>query len=241
SDGTCTRCVMELRLIEHPKNWACQVSLRKEYDENGKRISRPIETKFGDTIDDPDMVELMARRAQKALLNPADNSNDYLDWDFGNQSYDEDSQSNFLKFTKNIVCIEIKGSEVPNLSLIDLPGIIQHVDGADRKFIGLIEELVRGYIKNDKSIIIATITCKDEIENQPIVTYAKEADPGGIRTLGVLTKPDQIEEDTHDIWLRILRGEAYKLDLGYYIIKNPSKKQLNDGITFEEAREDEIK
>ncbi|CAG8461341.1 4208_t:CDS:2 [Dentiscutata heterogama] len=240
SDGTCTRCVMELRLIESAKNWSCQFSLRKEYDENGKRLSHPKELKFGELIDNPDEVEIMARRAQKALLNPADNYDAYLDWEFGNTSYDEDSKSNALKFTKNVVCIEIRGPDVPNLSLIDLPGIIQHVDRAeDRKFIGLIEELVKDYIKNDKSIIIATITCKDEIENQPIVTYAKEADPGGIRTLGVLTKPDQIEEDTHDIWLKILRGDAYKLDLGYYIIKNPSKRQLNDGITFEEAREDE--
>ncbi|CAG8449196.1 7137_t:CDS:2 [Gigaspora rosea] len=182
----------------------------------------------------------MTRRAQKALLNPADNNDGYLDWDFGNQTYDEDSRTNALKFTKNVVCIEIKGPDVPNLSLIDLPGIIQHVDRAeDRRFIGLIEELVKDYIRNDKSIIIATITCKDEIENQPIVTYAKEADQGGIRTLGVLTKPDQIEEDTYDIWLKILRGEAYKLDLGYYVVKNPSKRQLNEGISFEEAREDE--
>ncbi|CAG8447927.1 4186_t:CDS:2 [Dentiscutata erythropus] len=240
SDGTCTRCVMELRLIESARHWSCQFSLRKEYDENGKRLSHPRETKFGESIDNPDEVEIMARRAQKALLNPTDNSDAYLDWEFENTSYDEDSKSNALKFTKNVVCIEIKGPDVPNLSLIDLPGIIQHVDRSeDRRFIGLIEELVRDYIKNDKSIIIATITCKDEVENQPIVTYAKEADPGGIRTLGVLTKPDQIEEDTHEIWLKILQGEAYKLDLGYYIIKNPTKKQLNDGITFEEAREDE--
>ncbi|KAF0427645.1 P-loop containing nucleoside triphosphate hydrolase protein [Gigaspora margarita] len=242
SDGTCTRCVMELRLIESVKRWSCQLSLRKEYDEHGKRLNRPYETRFGEPINDPDMVELMTRRAQKALLNPEDNGDGFLDWDFGNQSYDEDSRTNALKFTKNVVCIEIKGPDVPNLSLIDLPGIIQHVDRAeDRRFIGLIEELVKDYIRNDQSIIIATITCKDEIENQPIVTYAKEADQGGIRTLGVLTKPDQIEEDTYDIWLKILRGEAYKLDLGYYIVKNPSKKQLNDGITFEEAREAEIR
>ncbi|CAG8790411.1 20572_t:CDS:1, partial [Gigaspora rosea] len=66
----------------------------------------------------------------------------------------------------------------------------------------------------------------------PIVTYAKEADKGGIRTLGVLTKSDQIEKDTYDIWLKILQGEAYKLDLRYYIVKNLSKRQLNAGITL---------
>ncbi|CAG8728311.1 14460_t:CDS:2 [Dentiscutata erythropus] len=233
SDGTCTRCVMELRLNESSEAWSCQVSLRKEYDKDEKRLPNPIETKFGSPINDPDKVELMARRAQKALLNPTTESNEYIDWDFN----DDDSQLNGLKFTKNIVCIEIKGTDVPNLSLIDLPGIIRHTEKAeDRKFILLIEELVKEYIKNEKSIIIATISCKDEIDNQAIVTLAKEADPSGVRTLGVLTKPDMIENGTHNIWLKIMGGEAHQLELGYYVVKNPTKVQRAENITFEEAR-----
>ncbi|CAG8771705.1 37107_t:CDS:2, partial [Gigaspora margarita] len=63
--------------------------------------------------------------------------------------------------------------------------IQQHVDRAEnRMFISIIEELVKNYINNDHSIIVAMITCKDEIENQPIVTYAKEADKRGICTSG---------------------------------------------------------
>ncbi|CAG8492242.1 1611_t:CDS:2 [Diversispora eburnea] len=187
SDGTCTRCVMELRLIELETEWSCQISLRQEYDEIGNRLSQPIEAKFGSLIKSHKEVELMARRAQKALLNPSKNSDDYLYWNFG-AHYDDDA-NNELKFTKNVVCLEIKGKNVPNLSLIDLPGII--------------------------------------------------SDPAGRRTLGVLTKPDTIEAETHDIWLKILRGESHKLSLGYYIVKNPSKIQLNNQITFEEARKDE--
>ncbi|CAG8677411.1 4563_t:CDS:2, partial [Racocetra persica] len=124
SDGTCTRCVMELRLSEVPKTWSCQVSLCKEYDEHEKRLSNPIETKFGRPIDDPDKVELMARRAQKALLNPMRESDEYINWGFSYQTDEDDSRSNGLKFTKNVVCVGIKGPNVPNLSLIDLPGII---------------------------------------------------------------------------------------------------------------------
>ncbi|CAG8614452.1 17032_t:CDS:2, partial [Cetraspora pellucida] len=124
SDGTCTRCVMEIRLSESIDEWKCQVFLRKEYDENEMQLNRPIESKFGSLIIDPDNVELMARRAQKALLNPRKNSDLYFNWDFGNKNYDDDSKSNAIKFTKNVVCIEIKGPDVPNLSLIDLPGII---------------------------------------------------------------------------------------------------------------------
>ncbi|CAG8699061.1 641_t:CDS:2, partial [Acaulospora colombiana] len=241
SDGTCTRCVMELQLIESEEPWECQISLRHEYDEDGKPLLRPNETKFGAKIYNPKDVELMARRAQKALLNSSDSIDRYLDWNFDITRCNGDSDSNSLKFTKNIVCLEIKGNNVPNLSLIDLPGIIRHTEKIeDRKFIQLVLDLVNSYIEREKSIIIATISCKDEIDNQEIISLAKIVDPSGSRTLGVLTKPDIIEPGTHEPWLRIIRGEAHKLSLGYYIVKNPNKKRLMENITLREAREEEI-
>ncbi|CAG8657475.1 26390_t:CDS:2 [Dentiscutata erythropus] len=118
----CTRCVVELRLTESVGTWSCQVSLRKEYDENEKRLSRPIETKFGDLINDINQVGLTVRRAQKALLNPTQDNDRYLEWNFNC----DELKSDDLDFTKNVVCIEIKAPNVPNLSLIDLPGIIPH-------------------------------------------------------------------------------------------------------------------
>ncbi|CAG8799284.1 30258_t:CDS:2, partial [Racocetra persica] len=147
SDGTCTRCVMEIRLSEYVDEWMCQVFLRKEYDENENRLNRPIESKFGPLIINPDDVELMARRAQKALLNPRKNSDIYFNWDFGNKNYDDDSKSNAIKFTR---CPKSK------------------IYSEDEKFIALIEELVKEYIEKEKSIIVATISCKDDIDNQAI-------------------------------------------------------------------------
>jgi len=116
---------MEIRLIKSPSDWSCQVSLRKEYDANDKKLICPEETKFGNIITSQSNVEMIARRAQKALLNPESKSENYFNWDFKDLSYEEDAASNDLKFTKNVVCLEIKGPKVPNLSLIDLPGIIR--------------------------------------------------------------------------------------------------------------------
>ncbi|RIA95861.1 P-loop containing nucleoside triphosphate hydrolase protein [Glomus cerebriforme] len=242
SEGTCTRCVMEIRLIQFSGDWSCQVSLRKEYDANEEKLIRPEEVKFGKIITNPNNVEIVARRAQKALLNPNCKPEDYFNYDFENLSYEDDAAKNSLKFTKNVVCLEIKGPKVPNLSLIDLPGIIRHVEKEeDRRFIRLIEELVENYISKEKSIIVATISCKDEIDNQAIVTLAKKADKQGLRTLGVLTKPDTIEEGTHHIWVKIMRGDAHNLALGYYVVRNPKPIELKDRITFDEARRNEKK
>ncbi|KAI0243791.1 hypothetical protein L0F63_000215 [Massospora cicadina] len=79
----------------------------------------------------------------------------------------------------------------------------------------------------------------DEIENQAILSLAKDADPQGERTIGVLTKPDTIEAGCHDTWFQVLNIRRYKLKLGYYIIKNPTKQELDEKVTFKEARERE--
>jgi hypothetical protein len=101
--------------------------------------------------------------------------------------------------------------------------------------------LVKNYISKEKSIIVATISCKDEIDNQAIVTLAKKADQQGHRTIGVLTKPDTIEDGTHGTWMKIMRGDAHKLALGYYVVRNPQPKELKEKITFEQARQNELK
>jgi hypothetical protein len=104
----------------------------------------------------------------------------------------------------------------------------------------LIKTMVKGYMAKEEHIIVEAITCKDDIENQIVHTLAMEADPEGKRTIGVMTKPDTIEDDCHGPWLRLLLNEVRPLQLGYFVVKNPTKKELESGIDFEEAREKEI-
>jgi hypothetical protein len=70
------------------------------------------------------------------------------------------------------------------------------------------------------------------------VTLAREADPRGRRTLGVLTKPDRIEEGVFHIWKPILEGTEQKLTHGYYVVKNPDPTQISK-MTHEQARKAE--
>lgn len=56
--------------------------------------------------------------------------------------------------------LEISGPEVTDLTLVDLPGIIQNVGkGEDRGNIGLVEDLVKSYITKD-CLILLVITMK---------------------------------------------------------------------------------
>jgi hypothetical protein len=53
-----------------------------------------------------------------------------------------------------------------------------------------------------------------------------------MRTLGVLTKPDTIEDGTHGQWLKLLRGKKYPLRLGYHVVRNPTDKELKAGTSI---------
>ncbi|KAI0243790.1 hypothetical protein L0F63_000214 [Massospora cicadina] len=173
SDGTCTRCPTELRLSEgNSEEWNCSISLQFQVNSNGLPLTKPKDVEFYNGITNIEDVEMMVRRAQKAILNPDKNPSIYRDYKF-----------------------------------------------------------------NDSSL--ESRTKDDEIENQAILSLAKDADPQGERTIGVLTKPDTIEAGCHDTWFQVLNNRRYKLKLGYYIIKNPTKQELDEKVTFKEARERE--
>ncbi|RUP08584.1 P-loop containing nucleoside triphosphate hydrolase protein [Jimgerdemannia flammicorona] len=223
ADGTCTRCPMELRLKKTAESWSCLIKIRWVYQAENKRFDSVREEAFGEPITDSCDVEDRVRRAQKAVLNPSKSSLTFL---HGELAKDE---ANELKFSRNIVCIEVKGRSCPNLSLMDLPGIIRHTEDDDSKLVQLILETVDHYISKKNAIIIATITCKDDVENQEIVKKARDHDKEGIRTLGVLTKPDTIEPGCYEKYFKIIRGHSHPLRLGYYAVRNLTQAELLKG------------
>lgn len=59
--------------------------------------------------------------------------------------------------------------------------------------------------------------------------------------LGVLTKPDRIARGDESRWVRFIRNEEEVLELGWYCVKQPDSVQLQEGISWEQAREQESK
>lgn len=85
-------------------------------DENGVPL-QPIRNEiFGDVILDKKDVEERIRRAQRALLNPGTNFRHFL------SEEDVDPVDRQLTFSTNYVSLQIKGSDVADLSFCDLPG-----------------------------------------------------------------------------------------------------------------------
>jgi hypothetical protein len=60
--------------------------------------------------------------------------------------------------------------------------------------VDLVRNTVELYIQNGRTIILAVLPSKVDITTQEILKMAEKADPGGVRTMGVLTKPSLVPE-----------------------------------------------
>ncbi|KAG9043509.1 hypothetical protein FS837_009469 [Tulasnella sp. UAMH 9824] len=190
---------------------------------------------FGPTLDNAEDVEKMLRRAQRAILRP----------DLDPSIFIDDSDLHVfgvpLTFSRNCVCVQVSGPNVPDLYFYDLPGIIANVgDGGNVADIKLVEDLARSYIKKPNCIVLLVISCETDFENQGAGRLVLNDPALRQRTIGVLTKVDRIEFGGASKWLRMLRGEDQPLMHGWYCVKQRDMAQLQDGITWEEARSYEM-
>ncbi|KAG6328165.1 hypothetical protein ID866_10924 [Astraeus odoratus] len=148
--------------------------------------------------------------------------------------------ANETSFSRNYVSLEISGRELVDLAFVDLPGLIASVGQAGHESdIELVKNLVTSYIEKPSCVIMLTIACETDFENQGAHHLAKQYDPEGNRTVGVLTKPDRIPLGEEDSWLQLIRNEVEPLLNNWYCVKQPSSLTLSQGITWAEARRQE--
>ncbi|KAI5982232.1 P-loop containing nucleoside triphosphate hydrolase protein [Pisolithus albus] len=230
SQGTCTRCPTECKLTQADSPWACVVKLHFITDERGSPI-KATNIPFGDPIFNKAHVEERIRRAQRAILNPNTDCKKFL------EGYQVTSGANEMSFSRNYVSLEISGRQLADLSFVDLPGLIASVGRAgDANDIDLVKNLVTSYIEKPSCLILLTVACETDFENQGAHHLARQYDPKGKRTVGVLTKPDRIPEGEEESWIRLIRNEVEPLDNNWYCVKQPSSHDITLGINWIDAR-----
>ncbi|KAG5337798.1 hypothetical protein C0989_008853 [Termitomyces sp. Mn162] len=229
--GTCTRCPTECRLSRSTDPWKCTVSLR--ISDDGKTRTE----KFGDDIMDKADVEERIRRAQWAILNPTLRNSRGVRYFLTGDDHGANPE---LSFSSCFVSLQISGPGVADLSFCDLPGLIAGVGSTGNiGDIDLVKNLVATYIKRPSCIILLTVACETDFQNQGAQEMAKLHDPEGKRTVGVLTKPDRIPTGEEQNWISILRNEKETLENGWYCVKQPSSAEISAGMTWEKARKSE--
>ncbi|KAK8188178.1 P-loop containing nucleoside triphosphate hydrolase protein [Phyllosticta capitalensis] len=134
-------------------------------------------------------------------------------------------------FTNDVLSIHVSGPTQDHLSVIDVPGIFKNpqppVTESDMR---LVENMVMGYMKNPRSVLLTVIPANVDIATQSILQSAKSVDPDGQRTLGVLTKPDLVDKGAEFSVIALIEGHKQSLKLGWSILKNPGQAQANDRL-----------
>jgi hypothetical protein len=145
-------------------------------------------------------------------------------------------------FGQDVLRIKVRGNTGLNLTIVDLPGIIQvPKDEQDDSDVGTVHALVDSYIANPRTIILAVVQAGNDESNQPIIKKSKKFDKDGERTIGVITKPDLINDVTQARIAALSRNEdTMKLKLGFFMVKNPSPKEFQDGISIPEREHKEL-
>ena len=147
-----------------------------------------------------------------------------------------------MNITVKPIYLRIISPNVPNLSLVDLPGLTMVActdKGQPKDIKDQIKKMVGGYIKPKKTIILAVMPARTDIEADIALDLIKEYDPKGERTIGILTKLDLMNDGTSVA--RLLENNVsidLQLKYGYYGIKNRSKresveKNVQEGMEIE--------
>lgn len=126
-------------------------------------------------------------------------------------------------FAKDVLSIEIEGPSRPQLTLVDLPGLIQtETKGVTAADVELVAAITEHYISQPRTICLAVISAANDYANQSILTKVRKVDPEGERTLGVITKPDRLPSGSglETAFLALARNEDIFFKLGWHVLKN---------------------
>ncbi|KAI1372851.1 P-loop containing nucleoside triphosphate hydrolase protein [Hypoxylon crocopeplum] len=146
-------------------------------------------------------------------------------------------------FSTDVLRIESTSPSAPNLTLVDLPGLFGASDkNQSDDDAAMVQELVVSYMRQRGSIILAVVAADNPFANQPVTKFARNIDPSGTRTLGLITKPDKIDRgsDSERYYVELAQNLNVKLSLGWHVLRNRSHATASDTIEERDERETEF-
>ena len=86
----------------------------------------------------------------------------------------------------------------------------------------MVEQLVLSYMKNERTIILAVVSAKNDFALQQATKHARRLDPQGNRTLGLITKPDTLDpgSDSERFYVELAQNLDVKFRLGWHVMRN---------------------
>uniref|UniRef100_A0A672SWF0 Interferon-induced GTP-binding protein Mx-like n=1 Tax=Sinocyclocheilus grahami TaxID=75366 RepID=A0A672SWF0_SINGR len=122
--------------------------------------------------------------------------------------------------SSDMITLEIQSSDVPDLTLIDLPGIARVATGNQPVDIEeQIKSLIEKFIKRQETISLVVVPANIDIATTEALRMASKVDSTGQRTLGILTKPDLVDKGMEETVIKTVNNQVIPLKKGYMIVK----------------------
>ena len=187
----------------------------------------------GENRSESDRADLQAFEPPAALLD-----------DFGSlfeaaekaMGLDKDAKA----FTQDRLRVEVCGPKQPHLTLVDLPGLFHAGNKAQSENDAeSVKSLVLSYMEKSRSIILAVVSAKNDYANQIVTKYARDLDPSGNRTLGIVTKPDTLHpgSDSERAFVELAENRDVTFRLGWHVLKNRDYDNRNTSSGERDAAE----
>lgn len=218
NDNLCTRFATEIILRRGNKN-----SLTIKVIPDPSRPVAVLESirRFKESITDFEELPSLMNKAMETMGIESDNPNSRA-------------------FAKDVLSIEIEGPARPQLTLVDLPGLIQtETKGVTKADVSLVAEITDHYISQPRTICLAVVAATTDYANQGILTKVRKVDPKGERTLGIITKPDRLPSGSgsEKSYIDLAGNKDVFFKLGWHVIKNRAFEETSSTFVERNASE----
>ncbi|XDB47055.1 hypothetical protein AB1E18_000671 [Capra hircus] len=141
-----------------------------------------------------------------------------------------------MGISHELISLEVSSPHVPDLTLIDLPGITRVAVGNQPPDIEYqIKSLIRKYILRQETINLVVVPANVDIATTEALRMAQDVDPQGDRTIGILTKPDLVDKGTEDKVVDVVRNLVFHLKKGYMIVKCRGQQEIQHRLSLDKA------
>ncbi|KAF4074965.1 hypothetical protein AMELA_G00229290 [Ameiurus melas] len=140
-----------------------------------------------------------------------------------------------LGMSKELISLEVTSTNAPDLTFIDLPGIVHvPIDGQPEDIGEQIKSLIKKFITKQDTIILVVAPCNVDITTTEALRMAQESNLTE-RTLGILTKPDLVDRGKENEVLSVINNRIIYLTKGYMIVRCRGQQEIMDRTPLSEA------
>lgn len=157
ADNLCTRFATEISLRREPTS---SITVKIIPDETRPQNEQQKMRNFTESITDFNALPGLMTNAMEAMgITDSDGSS---------------------AFARDTLSIDIQGPDRPQLTLVDIPGLIQSsTKGVTDADVAMVAEITDHYIKQPRTICLAVISATNDAANQSILRRVREVDPQG--------------------------------------------------------------